>query len=120
MAIEPTLRPRDGAKPYGAAVAGPAVRSIVERTLGEYLCVPPADAAAPRVPHAPEAAAAGADVGFEHRLEPVAEREVGKANDAGPESGWQAKNPDREFVSRLDHEHAAARQRIHNAYRPNA
>ena len=55
MAIEPTLRPRDGAKPYGAAVAGPAVRSIVERTLGEYLCVPPADAAAPRVPHAPEA-----------------------------------------------------------------
>ena len=41
MAIEPRLRPSDGAKPYGAAVAGPAVRRIVERTLGEYMALPP-------------------------------------------------------------------------------
>jgi hypothetical protein len=48
------------------------------------------------------------------------ERRCRKANDAGPVSRWQAKNPDRELVGRLNHEHAAARQRIHNAYRPNA
>ena len=41
MAIEPRLRPSDGAKPYGAAVAGPAARRIVERTLGEYMGVAP-------------------------------------------------------------------------------
>jgi cell division protein FtsI (penicillin-binding protein 3) len=44
MAIEPTVRAHDGARPYGAVVAGPAVRSIVERTLGEYMGLPAADA----------------------------------------------------------------------------
>ena len=44
MAIEPGLRPLDRAKPYGAQIAGPAVKAIVERTLGEYMAVPAADA----------------------------------------------------------------------------
>ena len=35
------------------------------------------------VPHAAEAPAAGADVRLQHRLDPVAEREVGEAHDAG-------------------------------------
>jgi len=38
MALEP--RPQGTAKPYGGAVAGPAVRSILERSLEEYLAVP--------------------------------------------------------------------------------
>ena len=70
MAIEPTLRPGDHAKPYGAAVAGPAVKSIVERTLSEYLGVPPADAAGSP---APEAVPAGPV-----RASPVREPEEGR------------------------------------------
>jgi cell division protein FtsI/penicillin-binding protein 2 len=50
MAIEARLRPADQAKPYGAAVAGPAVRSIVERTLGDYMGVPPSAPAADGAP----------------------------------------------------------------------
>lgn len=38
MALEP--RAKGDAKPYGGAVAGPAVRSILERSLEEYLAVP--------------------------------------------------------------------------------
>lgn len=55
MAQEPRAK-ADGAKPYGGAVAGPAVRYIVERTLGDYLGLVPADA--PR-----ETAGAGAAAG---------------------------------------------------------
>jgi cell division protein FtsI/penicillin-binding protein 2 len=40
MAIEPRKRKVDGAHPYGALIAGPYVRSIVERTLGEYMGLP--------------------------------------------------------------------------------
>lgn len=40
MAQEPRVR-ADGARPYGGAVAGPAVRRIVERTLWEYYSLPP-------------------------------------------------------------------------------
>lgn len=40
MAQEPRVR-EDGVRPYGGAVAGPAVRRIVERTLWEYLGLPP-------------------------------------------------------------------------------
>ncbi len=46
LAIEPRAKP-DGSKPYGGAVAGPAVRSILERSLGEYLAVPPKNAPTP-------------------------------------------------------------------------
>jgi cell division protein FtsI/penicillin-binding protein 2 len=49
MAIGPRLRD-DGARPYGGAIAGPAAKSIFERTLEEYLGVPP---------RAPSPAAAG-------------------------------------------------------------
>jgi cell division protein FtsI/penicillin-binding protein 2 len=42
MAMEPTRR-ADGAKPYGGAVAGPAVRRILEQALGEYLGLPARD-----------------------------------------------------------------------------
>ncbi len=51
LAAEPAVKRSggtDGAvgdvKPYGAVVAGPAVRTIVERTLEEYLGLPPAGA----------------------------------------------------------------------------
>jgi|GEM_PF-1256078 len=42
MAQEPRVR-ADGAKPYGGAVAGPAVKYIVEKTLEDYFGVPTAD-----------------------------------------------------------------------------
>jgi cell division protein FtsI (penicillin-binding protein 3) len=57
MAIEPRLRPGDGAKPYGATVAGPAVRRIVERTLSDYMGIAPS--AAPAVPAGTPAPSAG-------------------------------------------------------------
>jgi cell division protein FtsI (penicillin-binding protein 3) len=43
-AVEPVLR-SDGARPYGGAIAGPAAKSILERSLGEYLGVPARGAA---------------------------------------------------------------------------
>ncbi|MBL9085753.1 MAG: penicillin-binding protein 2 [Planctomycetia bacterium] len=42
MAQEPRVK-ADGAKPYGGAVAGPAVKYIVERTLDDYFGLPTAD-----------------------------------------------------------------------------
>lgn len=42
MAQEPRVR-ADGAKPYGGAVAGPAVKYIVEKTLEDYFGLPTAD-----------------------------------------------------------------------------
>jgi cell division protein FtsI/penicillin-binding protein 2 len=59
MAIGPRLR-EDGARPYGGAIAGPAAKSIFERTLEEYLGVPPRTASA-----APRAVAHGAREGEE-------------------------------------------------------
>jgi cell division protein FtsI/penicillin-binding protein 2 len=51
MALEPRAKldptKPEPQKPYGGAVAGPAVRSILERSLEEYLAVPPKNAAAP-------------------------------------------------------------------------
>jgi hypothetical protein len=59
MAIGPEKR-EDGARPYGGAIAGPAAKSIFERTLGEYMGVPP------RTPSkAPRAVALGAREGEE-------------------------------------------------------
>ena len=53
MAMEPRAK-ADGSKPYGGAVAGPAVRSILERSLLEYMQVPaknaPAGVRAPTTP----------------------------------------------------------------------
>lgn len=46
MAVEPRAK-ADGSKPYGGAVAGPAVRAILERLLGEYMAVTADDAAHP-------------------------------------------------------------------------
>lgn len=42
MAQEPRAK-ADGAKPYGGAVAGPAVKYIVEKTLDDYFGLPTAD-----------------------------------------------------------------------------
>ncbi len=55
MAQEPGLKGDERrSKPYGGAVAGPAVRSILERTLEEYMGVPTKDGSvAPTVPLAP-------------------------------------------------------------------
>lgn len=56
MAQEPGLRGDPPKKPYGGAVAGPAVREILERTLEEYLAVPTKDGSvAATVPAAPAA-----------------------------------------------------------------
>jgi cell division protein FtsI/penicillin-binding protein 2 len=54
MAQEPRSK-ADGSKPYGGAVAGPAVRYVLERTLEEYLGVPTktATAAVPAAEQAP-------------------------------------------------------------------
>jgi len=53
MAQEPGLK-ADRSKPYGGAVAGPAVRTILERTLEEYMGVPTKDGSvAPTVPVGP-------------------------------------------------------------------
>ncbi len=55
MAQEPGLK-ADRSKPYGGAVAGPAVRTILERTLEEYMGVPTKDGSvAPTVPLGPAA-----------------------------------------------------------------
>ncbi len=42
MAQEPRAK-ADGMKPYGGAVAGPAVKFIVEKTLEDYFGLPTAD-----------------------------------------------------------------------------
>lgn len=52
MAQEPSVR-ADGAKPYGGAVAAPAVRHVLERTLIEYFGVAPKDAPEHVVPAGP-------------------------------------------------------------------
>src|SRR5712691_2419506 len=55
---------------------GPAVADHVARVPGR------------RVAHAAEAPAAGPDVRFQHRLDAIAEREIGEAHDAGRDARW--------------------------------
>ena len=62
MASEPRAK-ADQSKPYGGAVAGRAVRTILERSLGEYMQVPAKDAPPASAPtNAPAAPVARASV----------------------------------------------------------
>ena len=71
------------------AEAGTEIRPLVEMRLHVGAAVADRVALVPagRMAHPAKAAAAGADVHFEHRLDPLAQGQVGKADDAGGDPG---------------------------------